>query len=230
MSRSRENSATATRKDAGVSASQCLFDLDSWQDPHSAERSANVLLKRQVIARPKALATYASDALSLFVDETPSSAKPVQDDAGAAAPLDSSVHVPRVLVVRIRRQRISGAQRITTAVETVCRSAYAVWTELRQHAYQQTETTAEGVEVQHLLSSVGRSELIRLTGLDRKTVRLAIRKLKERYLLALHVPSDPYQHKREVYRLYDPCAAAERMRVEDGIAEWRQRGRGRVVL
>ncbi len=149
--------------------------------------------------------------------------------AASAIPLTSKVRVPRVSVITNKRQRISGIQPITTATDTLCEASQAILKVLNEHAYQHIETSTEGVQVEYRLSSVGRSKLTRLTGLNRTTVRLAIKRLEKRHLVELHVPADPYLSKPAIYRLYDPFVAAERMRGEDGIAIWRQRGRGRVV-
>jgi len=149
--------------------------------------------------------------------------------AASAIPLTSKVRVPRVSVISTKKQRISGVQPITTAADTLCEAPKAILKVLNKHAYQHIETSTAGVQVEYLLSSVGRSKLIRLTGFDRTTVRLAIRRLEKRHLVELQVPADPYLSKPAIYRLCDPFVAAERMRVEDGIAIWRQRGLGRVV-
>ena len=233
MAIARKNSTTATHENAGASATQYLFDLEPRQEPHcdGVEQSPDVPITRQRVAsKSKAPTAHASGAMNLFEDGGPASGtKRLGSVVGPAEHHDSRVRGSRISVVRVRKQRVNGSQRITTAVETVCSSAYAVWTELNKHTYQHIETTPAGVQVECLLSSVGRSELIRRTGQDRKTVRLAIRELIRRHLIELHKSADPYMRKPEIYRLYDPCAAAERMRVDDGLSAWRQRGRGRVV-
>jgi hypothetical protein len=175
------------------------------------------------MAKARAKSAAANGVLSLFPDDVPASQRP--NGAGAAIPL----HL-RVTVSRKKKQRISGLQKITSADETVSYTAFAVWTELKKHAYQETEITKAEVQVEYLLSSVSRTTLVKATGKNRKTVRLAIRELIKRHLISLHVPADAYRQKAEIYRLYDPYAAAERMRLDDGLSAWRQRGRGRVVL
>ncbi len=231
MAKARQKSVRATGNNAGASASQCLFEVDPLQKPNCAEQSQNMLRTKQgVKRRTKSRATHASDALSLFAAEvSASSSEPVENNAVVAIPLAFRVPIGRVSVVSTKRQRISGIHPITDAAETVCASANAILKALNGHAYPHMEVTAAGVQVEYLLTSLGRSELIRITGLDRKTVRLAMRDLRQRHLIALHAPSEPYQHTREIYRLLDPRAAAETMRTKDGHSGWRQRGRGRVM-
>ena len=217
MANASKKSASASSKHAGAFACPCLFDIEPAQKSHSegAEQSAlNVPITKQRVARQsKSPIAYASSALSLFAEEPASSTKPLQSVVGPPEHHYSRVHGSRVSVVRMRKPRVSGSQRITTALETVRRSAFAVWTGLQKHAYPQIETTEAGVQVEYQLASVGRSELCRLTGKDRTTVRLAIRELEKRHLIALHKSADPYMRKPEIYRLYDPYVALERMRV-----------------
>jgi hypothetical protein len=177
------------------------------------------------MAKARAKSAAANGTLSLFPEGVPSSSpKPCQGEAVVAVPLH-----PRVTVSRAKKQRTTGLQKITTAAETTSCSAFAVWTELKKHAYQETEITKAGLQVEYLLSSVGRTELRRLTRRNRKTVRLAIRDLKKRHLITLHAPADPYMDRAEIYRLNDPDTATEMM-LEDGLSAWRQRGRGRVLI
>lgn len=225
--------AKISNKKARASASPCLFDIKPLQEPHCAEAEPSPhssIPKQRVARQSESQIAHASDAPSSFVVEVSTAiSEPVEGHAGAAAPLASHAAVHRVSIISTEKQRISGLQHFTTAADTLSEAAKAILTVLKDNAYRHVEVTAAGVQVDHLLSSVGRSELSRQSGLNRTTVRLAIRQLVERHLIALHAPSEGYEYTREIYQLFDPCAAAERMRVEDGIVGWRQRGPGRVV-
>lgn len=234
MAKTLAKSGVDNGENYGGLASQCPFEFESGQKQECAvaEHSPNLPIERKRSARPsKSLPVPVNGSLSLFPDEVPtSSSKPHQDEAGAVVPLNPRVSVLRVSAGRLYRQRISGLQKITSAAETVSSSAFAVWSEFEKHAHEHTETTKAGEQIVYLLSGVGRTQLIKLTGKSRKTVRMAIIELKRRHLIALHASADSYMRKAEVYKLSDPYAAAERMRVEDGLSVWRQKGRGRVLL
>lgn len=230
MERERPKSGAAISENSGPLASQCLFDFEPPQGQHCSKQSQDAPVSKERSARPpKSPTAHASGAPSLFLDEVrASSSKLPENVAGDTELPDFRVPVPRVSVARVKKQRISGLQRIIDAAETVSCSAFAIWQELHKRAYRRVDTTEAGGQVEFLLASVGRTELSRLISKDRKTVRLAIQELVNRHLITLHTPADTYKSRPEIYRLHDPFAAAERMRVENGISSWRQRGRGRV--
>lgn len=233
MTDPKKNSAIISNGKAPAAASEYLFDFAPLPKPHSADAEPSPdssKAKRRVSRRSESHTAQASDAASPVAVVVSTSISELDEvPAGAAAPLASHAAVHRVSIISTEKQRISGLQHFTTAADTLCEAAKAILTVLKDNAYRHVEVTAAGVQVDHLLSSVGRSELSRQSGLNRTTVRLAIRQLVERHLIALHAPSEGYKYTREIYQLFDPCAAAERMRVEDGIVGWRQRGPGRVV-
>src|ERR1700677_1467824 len=141
----------------------------SIQSQTSVVKTAGSKLNESVDAAPNDWLPGFDPALDVQVEE-PNEAEeqslPASNGASDSEPIAASaigvtslIHVPRVSVVSVTRQRISGAQPITDAVETLCCSAYVVWMELAKQACPLIGPIQEGAEVDYLLVSVGRSEL-----------------------------------------------------------------------
>jgi hypothetical protein len=151
---------------------------------------------------------------------------------GGGSPVSPSRHsasTHRVRLVPRGKQRIRGPQKIVLATEVLSEGAYDVWQALKMRSVVHKVIDADGGEAEYRLARVGRSDLRKDTGLNRKTVRLALKKLNERHLISLFEQGDAYTNKTETYRLHDPSSAAARLREEDGAVSWRRVGRGRVL-
>jgi hypothetical protein len=233
MAKARTKSATENGENSGTLASQrpFLFEPSQEQQYAVAEQSQNLPIRNKRNARSsKSSPAHASDSLSLFPYEVlASSSKPSQIEADAAEPHNSRIFAARITASSEKKQRISGLQEITTAVETASCSGFAVWSELEKHAYQHIEMNEAGEPVEYRLSQLGRAQLKRLTGRDTKTIRRALSDLQRRHLIGLHVPADAYTHRSAIYKLIDPKVATQKLKTEDGFNAWQQKGRGRVL-
>jgi hypothetical protein len=238
MNKADQNSVTAPGTDASLSASQCLFELESLERLRCAEAEAEPspnleVPKQRAKRRTKSEMAQARDDTSLFApNATPTStcSEHAQDRTVAATLLAPHATIHRVSIVSTKKQRIRGLQPITTAAETVSASVNKLLAVLTDPTYRYIEANEVKGLVDHQLSRVGRSELRRRTGLDRTTLRRAIKVLIKRHLIVIYEKSEAYHHQTAIYQLCDPDAAVERMLREDGLSGWRQQGRGRVVV